>query len=94
MEEKNIVQYVVGLGRVAVSMEEMERLEGQLEKILNYVEKLKECDVSGIEPMRAALVERDVLRQDQVVPSDLCEDILKNAPSREGNYFKVPKIIE
>jgi aspartyl-tRNA(Asn)/glutamyl-tRNA(Gln) amidotransferase subunit C len=94
MDDKQIVEYVAKLARVSLSKEEEEKIAGQFHKILEYVNKLKECDVSGVEPMRAAVPERDVLRQDEVVPSTLSEDILNNAPSREGNYFKVAKIIE
>lgn len=89
-----MVEYVAKLARVSLSKDEEEAIAGQLHKILHYVEKLKECDVTGVEPMRAALIERDVLRKDEVVPAALTEDILNNAPAREGNYFKVARIIE
>ena len=94
MDDKQLVEYVAKLARVSLSQDEENAIAGQLHKILGYVDKLKEVNVDNVEPMRAALVERDVFRQDQVVPSASNEDILKNAPSREGNYFKVPKIIE
>jgi len=94
MDDKQIVEYVAKLARVSLSKEEEETIAGQFHKILDYVNKLKEANVDGIEPMRAAVPERDVLREDKVVPSTLKEEILNNAPSREGDYFKVAKIIE
>lgn len=89
-----MVKYVAKLARVALSQEEESTIAGQLHKILDYVNKLKEADVDAVEPMRATLIERDVLRKDEVKPSDLSEAILNNAPLREGNHFKVMKIIE
>ena len=89
-----MVKYVAKLARVALSPEEEAAIAAQLHKILEYINKLKEVDVEGVEPMRAALIERDVLRHDEVIPSELSEAILNNAPVREGNYFKVAKIIE
>ena len=94
MDDKQLVEYVAKLARVSLSQEEEAAIAGQLHKILEYVDKLKEAKVDNVVALRAALVERDVLRQDEVVPSTLSEDILKNAPLREGNYFKVAKIIE
>jgi len=94
MDDKQLVEYVAKLARVSLSQEEEAAIAGQLHKILEYVDKLKEAKVDNVDALRAALVERDVLRQDEVVPSTLSEDILKNAPLREGNYFKVAKIIE
>ena len=89
-----MVEYVAKLARVALSKEEEELIAGQLHKILEYVNKLKEVNVEGVEPMRATLIERDVLRHDEVKPSGLSEVILNNAPLKEDNHFKVAKIIE
>lgn len=94
MDDKALVEYVAKLARIALSSQEESEIAGQFHKILDYVDKLKTVDVEGVEPMRAALIERDVLREDKVVASDLARDILANAPAREGDYFKTPKIIE
>ncbi len=94
MDDKQLVEYVAKLARVGLTAEEEAGMAEQLGKILHYVEKLNEVNIDGIAPMRGAIVERDVLRKDEVVASDLAQDILKNAPAREGDYFKTPKIIE
>ncbi|MDP2922202.1 MAG: Asp-tRNA(Asn)/Glu-tRNA(Gln) amidotransferase subunit GatC [Candidatus Omnitrophota bacterium] len=94
MVDKEIVEYVANLARIQVSEEEKEFLSGQLSKILGYIDKLKELDVEKVEPMRGLHLEKNIFRKDEVRISGLNEDILKNAPSREGDYFKVPKIIE
>ncbi|MCK9613889.1 MAG: Asp-tRNA(Asn)/Glu-tRNA(Gln) amidotransferase subunit GatC [Candidatus Omnitrophica bacterium] len=94
MPDKKQVEYVANLARIAISADEIEYLSSQLSKILDYIDKLKELNVDNIEPMRGLHLENNIFRKDEVVDSAVCEDILKNAPSREGNYFKIPKVIE
>ncbi len=94
MPEKKQVGYVANLARIGISDKEAECLGSQLSKILGYVDKLKELNVDGVEPMRGLNLENNIFRDDEVIDCGLQEDILKNAPSREGNYFKIPKVIE
>ncbi len=94
MSDKKQVEYVANLARIGISAEESESLASQLSKILGYIDKLKELDVSGIEPMRGLHLENNIFRKDEAMDSGTQEDILKNAPAREGNYFKIPKVIE
>ncbi len=94
MPDKKIVEYVANLARIGISSDEIEYLSSQLSKILGHIDKLKELNVDNIEPMRGLHLENNIFRKDEVVNSNLKEDILKNAPSREGDYFKIPKVIE
>jgi len=94
MIDKKDVEYVAGLARIAVSEEEKDFLKVQLSKILDYIDKLKELDTQAVKPLRALHLETNVFRQDVPNPLLCKDDILKNAPSREGDYFKVPKVIE
>ncbi|MCP4653041.1 MAG: Asp-tRNA(Asn)/Glu-tRNA(Gln) amidotransferase subunit GatC [Candidatus Omnitrophica bacterium] len=94
MTEKSIVEYISKLTRINVSPHQIDSLNRQLSKIIGYIEKLNELDVENVEPMRTATLQRDVFRPDQPKLSMLKDDILNNAPQREGDYFKVPKIIE
>lgn len=94
MPDKKIVEYVANLARIGVSSDEIEYLSSQLSKILGHIDKLKELNVDNIEPMRGLHLENNIFRKDEAVNSNLKEDILKNAPSREGDYFKIPKVIE
>ena len=94
MADKKDVEYVANLARIKITSQQESSLEEQLSKIIGYIDKLKELNVDGIEPSRGARIARDVFREDKVIPSECREEILKNAPSREGDYFKIPKVIE
>ncbi|MEO6034908.1 MAG: Asp-tRNA(Asn)/Glu-tRNA(Gln) amidotransferase subunit GatC [Verrucomicrobiota bacterium] len=88
------VKYVANLARVALSAAEEEKLSAQLENILSYIEKLKELDVSQVEPTAHAVPLINVFRADEVKPSISNEDALRNAPSKANGLFLVPKIVE
>ena len=87
------VRHVAKLARLHLDAPELQRLEGQLESILEYVAKVREVDVTGVEPMAHALPLANVLREDVVEPSLPVEKVLQNAPASDGPFFKVPKII-
>lgn len=88
------VKRVAHLARISVSDEEAEALRGELNAILGFVEQLNEVDVSGIEPMTSVLPMAMKKRADVVTEGGNADDILANAPAREGNYFVVPKVVE
>lgn len=94
MVDKKIVEYVANLARIGINAHETEYLGLQLSKILDHIDKLKELNVDNVEPMRGLNLTNNIFRKDEVVNCGLKEDILKNAPSREGDYFKIPKVIE
>ena len=94
MADKKDVEYVANLARIKITSQQESSLEEQLSKIIGYIDKLKELDVAGVEPSRGVHITRDVFREDKVIPFEDREDILKNSPSREGDYFKIPKVIE
>lgn len=87
------VRHVAKLARLELSEEQVARYAGQLESILEYIAKLGEVDMNGVEPMAHVLPLHNVLREDVVEPSLPLEEVLKNAPETEGRFFKVPKII-
>jgi aspartyl-tRNA(Asn)/glutamyl-tRNA(Gln) amidotransferase subunit C len=88
------VQRVALLARLRLSGKEEEWFAQQLEKILQYMEKLNQLDTSGIEPFTHALDSANVLREDVVTNEACAEALLVNAPAKHGTFFKVPKIIE
>ena len=90
------VRRIAELARLNLSEEEERVFASQLSAILDYVELLKELDVSAVLPMTHALAQGEVapLREDLVRPSLSAEEALANAPAREGTCFKVPRIIE
>lgn len=94
MINKKNVEHVAALARIEVSEKEKESLGRELSNILGYIDKLKELDTEGVEPMRGLHSKESIFRSDEAKDSGLQKDILANAPSREGNHIKVPKVIE
>jgi aspartyl-tRNA(Asn)/glutamyl-tRNA(Gln) amidotransferase subunit C len=91
---KEEVEHVAKLARLAVSEDEKEVFSRQLSEILTYVGKLNELDTSKVEPTSHVLDLSNVFRDDAVRESLPPADVLANAPDRENNHFRVPKIIE
>jgi len=88
------VKYVAHLARLSLSPEEEQKIGAQLGNILGYIEKLKEVDVSGVEPTAHAFPLVNVSRPDEVRPSLSQEEALRNAPVHANGLFIVPKIVE
>ncbi len=88
------VKYVAHLARLSLSPEEEQKMGEQLGNILGYIEKLKEVDVSGVEPTAHAFPLVNVTRPDETRPSMPHEDALRNAPAQANGLFIVPKIVE
>src|ERR1051325_119740 len=88
------VKYVAHLARISLSPEEEQKLSAQLGNILGYIEKLKEADVSGVEPTAHAFPLVNVTRADEVRPSLSNEEALRNAPAAANGLFMAPKIVD
>jgi aspartyl-tRNA(Asn)/glutamyl-tRNA(Gln) amidotransferase subunit C len=88
------VKRVAGLARIAVSDDEAERMTGELNVILGFVEQLNEVDVAGVEPMTSVTPMAMKKRVDQVTDGDKAADIVANAPATAENFFLVPKVVE
>ena len=88
------VKYVAHLARLSLSPDEEQQIGAQLGNILSYIEKLKEVDVTGVEPTAHAFPLVNVTRPDEVRPSLSNEDALRNAPAEANGLFMVPKIVE
>ena len=87
------VVHVAHLARLKLSESEIELFTGQLNDILEYVDRLNELDTENVEPTAHVLSLQNVWREDCVEESLPREKILANAPSKEQGFFKVPKII-
>jgi len=88
------VKYVAHLARLALTPDEEVKLAAQLGNILGYIEKLRELDVSGVEPTAHAVPMVNITRADEIRPSLAHEDALRNAPAQANGLFIVPKIVE
>lgn len=88
------VKYVANLARLSLTEAEEQKLGTQLDSILGYIEKLKEVDVSNVEPTAHAFPIVNVWRTDEIKPGLTNEEALRNAPSKANGLFVVPKIVE
>ena len=88
------VKYVAHLARLKLSPVEEQQLGAQLGDILGYIEKLKEVDVSGVEPTAHPFPLVNVTRADEDRPSLPHDDAMRNAPQQASGLFIVPKIVE
>jgi aspartyl-tRNA(Asn)/glutamyl-tRNA(Gln) amidotransferase subunit C len=88
------VEHVASLARLEFSDVEKKTLMDQLNKILEYMEKLNELDTSNVEPLAHVIPLTNVFREDEVKPSQPVSEVLKNAPSKTDKFFKVPKVID
>ena len=88
------VKYVAHLARLSLTPDEEQRFGAQLGNVLGYIEKLKEVDVTGVEPTAHAFPLVNVTRPDEMRPSISNEDALRNAPAKANGLFIVPKIVE
>lgn len=88
------IQHLAHLARLSLTEEEKQVIGGQLHDILKYMDKLKELDVSNIEPTAHAVPLTNVMRPDKVEPSLPHQNALSNAPLQADGLFIVPRIIE
>ncbi|MGC9513543.1 MAG: Asp-tRNA(Asn)/Glu-tRNA(Gln) amidotransferase subunit GatC [Fidelibacterota bacterium] len=87
------VLHIAKLARLSLSEEEITMYTHQLGDILNYVQKLNELNIDDVEPMKHVLDMVNVLREDKDLPSLSREDVLKNAPEHDEEFFKVPRVL-
>ncbi|WP_139974354.1 MULTISPECIES: Asp-tRNA(Asn)/Glu-tRNA(Gln) amidotransferase subunit GatC [Brucella/Ochrobactrum group] len=88
------VKRVAHLARIAVSDDDAERMTGELNAILGFVEQLNEVNVDGIEPMTSVTPMKMRMRQDEVTDGGIAAAVVANAPVTEDNFFVVPKVVE
>ncbi|MEJ8573392.1 Asp-tRNA(Asn)/Glu-tRNA(Gln) amidotransferase subunit GatC [Microbaculum marinum] len=88
------VKRIARLARIAVTEDEAQHLQGELNTILGWVEQLGELDVTDVEPMTSVVQVEMKKRQDAVTDGGIADDIVANAPETEDHYFVVPKVVE
>ncbi|MCB1451146.1 MAG: Asp-tRNA(Asn)/Glu-tRNA(Gln) amidotransferase subunit GatC [Nitratireductor sp.] len=88
------VKRVARLARIAVTEPEAEKMVGELNAILGFVEQLDEVNVDGVEPMTSVVAMSMKKRADIVTDGSKAADVVANAPISEDNFFMVPKVVE
>ncbi len=88
------VKRVARLARIAVDDGKAEKMQGELNTILGFVDQLNEVDVEGVEPMTSVVEMEMKKRSDEVSDGNKATDVTSNAPASEDHFFMVPKVIE
>ena len=88
------VQHIATLCRIGITGEELDEMREQLSRILDMFQALQEVDTEGIEPTGHSVSPETVLRGDLPGSSSLREEVLANAPQREGDLFRVRPVLE
>lgn len=88
------VKRIAELARLAVDEKEIADYVHDMNRILDYMDKLNELDTADIEPLSHPLEGSNVFREDVEKPSLKSEDVMKNAPATDGEFFLVPKVIQ
>jgi aspartyl-tRNA(Asn)/glutamyl-tRNA(Gln) amidotransferase subunit C len=92
--DSETVRRIAKLARIRVEEDEIDRLQGELNGILGWIEQLSEVDVEGVLPLTGGARIALRLRDDAVTDGLIAERILANAPDRVGAFFTVPKVVE
>lgn len=88
------VDRIAELSKLEFSTAEKQVLVGDMNKILAFMDKLNELDTDGVEPLIYMTDEVNALRTDEVVQKINHDEALKNAPKKDSDYFRVPKVLE
>ena len=88
------VRWVAYLARLELSDAELETMTRQLSAILDYVNQLQQINTDGVEPLAHPLPIHNVFRADEPAPSLPVDAALANAPSRQGDFYSVPAVLD
>ena len=88
------VKHISKLSRISIDDEKAKKLEKDLNSIFKWIEQLNQLDTDKVEPLTSIAETTLRLRKDQIVSKNIREDILKNSPKENKDYFVVPKVVE
>lgn len=92
--DRALLDKIAHLSRLEFDGKDAEKMMKDMTAIVDWVEKLKEVDTDGVEPLTTMSSELNVLREDEVKPHLSHDRALRNAPKKDSDYFRVPKVIE
>ena len=88
------VKHISKLSRISIEEDKAKKLSDDLNLIFNFIEKLNELDTSKTEPLTSVAETTLKLRKDKIESKNIREDILKNSPEKNKDFFVVPKVVE
>ena len=90
----DLIDHLAHLARLEFNGEEKANIKADLENIISFVDQLQQVNTDGLEPLIYMTDEVNVLRDDIAVVSITQEEALKNAPNKDSDYFKIPKVLK
>tara|TARA_Y100001978_G_C23693679_1_gene436254 strand:+ start:1458 stop:1748 length:291 start_codon:yes stop_codon:yes gene_type:complete len=90
----DLVQHIAHLARLEFQGEDLKAIKGDMQNIISFMDKLSELDTDEIEPLIFMSDEVNVLREDLVEQTVTSEQALKNAPKKDSDYFRIPKVLD
>jgi aspartyl-tRNA(Asn)/glutamyl-tRNA(Gln) amidotransferase subunit C len=91
---RELLDKIAHLARLEIQEDEAEKLMTDMNAIVAWIDKLKEVNTEGVEPLTSMSHELNAFREDVVQQELTREEALKNAPDHDGQHFRVPKVIE
>lgn len=88
------VKHISKLSRISIEDEKAKKLEKDLNSIFKWIEQLNQLNTDKVEPLTSIAETTLRLRKDQIISKNIREDILKNSPKDNKDYFVVPKVVE
>ena len=88
------IKHIAKLSRISVDDEKAKKLAGDLNSIFDFIEKLNELKTDQIKPLTSIAETSLKLRNDEIKSQNMREEIIKNSPEKNDDYFLVPKVIE
>ena len=88
------IKHISKLSRISVDEKKAEKLAGDLNSIFDFIEKLNELKTDNVEPLTSVAETTLKLRPDEVKSKDIRDQILKNSPENNEDFFVVPKVVE
>ena len=92
--DRQLLDKIAHLSRLEFDEKDAEKMMQDMTAIVEWVEKLKEVNTDGVEPLTTMSHEVNVLREDEVKPHLSHDEVLKNAPKKDSDYFRVPIVLE
>ena len=88
------VKHISKLSRISIEDEKAKKLEKDLNSIFKWIEQLNQLNTDKVKPLTSIAETTLRLRKDQIISKNIREDILKNSPKENKDYFVVPKVVE
>ena len=91
--DKNTVKRIADLSKLEFTSDETAAILKDMNQMLEFIDQLKELDTTNIEPLIHMTEDENVLREDDAISGASQQEALKNAPSKDSTYFKIPKVL-